>query len=407
MYSYFEDRELEKVVIYFLKHEPLLYESLSITFDICKSKLLANTKYILGIIQEDYEDAHPFKKDDFIYKPVLYQLAYSKLICEEYLNNEDILEDYLRKKLISNIQGKYNIDLFNRNMSECVFFIYILIGIYIKSDLHYYIKEVEYEPVSSNNKKLEYSFILNDGYNINVEVKTLDCDPFLKDSEIMDSLDLNRRHIYIKKIFKDEDVEETLKDILGDEEKYIELSSNFRQVTKNIKKIRKKFEQKINKDINIGVLVISYGTSREEFFSYLLHEDKGAIKRLDFGNIDNLILFSNTHYSSFMLDEIYRTEHVFSVNMSLNSYSEDIFNKLRLDKYIVKNGICQKKFISFKHNTLGVYTSEVIDTFFTLLPYFVDGEERKKHLSEINNKNECVFNYDIVVCKENGMTMNR
>ncbi|NOW84908.1 hypothetical protein B0H39_002789 [Clostridium beijerinckii] len=159
--------------------------------------------------------------------------------------------------------------------------------------------------------------------------------------------------------------------------------------------------------MNIGVLVINYGISREEFFSYFLHEERGIIRRKDFGNIDNLILFSNTHQSSFLLDEIYETQHIFAVNLNLDNYKEEIFRKLRLDNYIIKNGLIEDEYSSYQYNSVGVYTSEIIDGCFTILPDFVDVEERKKHFDEMNKNNENIFNYDIKVRKSDGKVVGR
>ncbi len=50
--------------------------------------------------------------------------------------------------------------------------------------------------------------------------------------------------------------------------KSIRLKSNIRQVGKNIKKINEKCKDTAN-EVNLGFLMINYGTSREEFISYL------------------------------------------------------------------------------------------------------------------------------------------
>lgn len=400
--------ELEKNVLKFSHQQPLLYKNLNLQLDEFKLKMINYSNFILDIIENRYSINHPFKQKDFIYKPTLYQLAYAKLVCEEYLNNKDILEDYLKKKLISNEKGKYNIDLFNRNMSECIFFLYILIGIYVKSDLFNEISSIIYEPISVNNKKLEYTFKFKDGYKINIEVKTIDCDPFLKDRQVMEKLELSKKNIYIKKYFKNIDINEQLKEIFKEGKTYSELSSNYRQVNKNIGKIREKFNfLKSDKDINIGVLVIDYGTSREEYFSYLLHKDNGSIKKIDFGNIDNLILFSNTNQSSFTYDEIYDTEHIFSVTKNLDIYTDKLYKKLRIDKYIIKNGANVEPYSNYQDDVFGIYISENINGFLTLLPYYVSCEERSEYLNKINRDNECIFNYDIKICKEHGLFMDR
>ena len=404
---YLDERKLELLIDNLLEQQPLLYERLNLNHKNCKIRIMENAKYILDFVQNKYNDDHPFRDIGFIDKPVLYQIAYSKLICEDYLENRNIINNYLDKKLISNIEGKFDIDLFNRNMNELMLLIYILMGIYIKSDLHTKIVRIDYEEIEPNSKEFEYSFICNDEYRINVEVKTLDCDPFLRDKDVMRGIDIYKKNIYIKKFFHGVDAEEELNSILDGVKEYTELKSNYRQVNSNIKKIRKKFEQKTEQDVNIGVLVINYGTSREEFFSYFLHEERGIVRRKDVGNIDNLNLFSNTHQSSFLLDEIYETQHIFAVNLNLDNYKEEIFRKLRLDNYIIKNGLIEDEYSSYQYNSVGVYTSEIIDGCFTILPDFVDVEERKKHFDEMNKNNENIFNYDIKVRKSDGKVVGR
>jgi hypothetical protein len=369
-----------------------------------------NLKYILNIIEKKYSYDHPFKNKNFTNKPILYQLAYLKLICDVYLNNTKIIDDYLKKKLISIQQKKFNIDLFNRNMSEYIFFEYILLGMYVKSDLYLQMDKVEYEPITVNNKKLEYSFILKNGFNINIEVKTIDCDPFLTNPKEMSKISLKKEYVYIKKFFKGcnkSDMNKQLKNIFEKNDKLLknkgvtELKSNCRQVNGNIKKIKEKFSQD-DKFINIGVLVINYGTSREEFFSYILNKHYGILKNNDLNNIDDLVLFSNTHITSFSLNEIYETGHIFSFNNSYDTYKKKIFEKLRLDNYIIENGKLNQGFSKFENKLVGVYIARCImdngKKFPFVLPYYISYDEEKESLHEIDNSNESIFNYNIQKC---------
>jgi hypothetical protein len=60
------------------------------------------------------------------------------------------------------------------------------------------IVQIIYEPQSPLNtdKKLEYSFCFSDNVAVNVEIKTITCDPFIKENK----LNYNEEKIYFKEI---------------------------------------------------------------------------------------------------------------------------------------------------------------------------------------------------------------
>ncbi len=63
-------------------------------------------------------------------------------------------------------------------------------------------------------------------------------------------------------------------------------------MSKNVKKINEKCTEDA-KTIHLGFLMINYGTSREEFISYLMHPEHGYLIRNPLDKMDALVLFFN------------------------------------------------------------------------------------------------------------------
>lgn len=362
--------DLLKIMIYTtLYKEQILFLRFGVSMKECYTEVLANSEEILNIIDTDYPEGHIFKRKEFVIDKFLFSFSYSKFICKKYLNNTDMMNDYINKKFKSMNNGKFNYKTFNENLSEFEIFFYIFCGIYFKSELYKNINHLEYETGGSNNKKYEYTFVFKNGTKLNFEVKALDCDPFSRDNKI-----------FKNKIFKDGDMlgkayfpNTKLVDFIGDKIKsVVEISSNYRQLNKNIRRIKEKFEVRNDKDVNIGVVVINYGTSREEFFSYLLNNEYGLINVQDFGNIDNLVLFSMCSGTTLMMDEVYENEHIFSVCLKSDEFKRNIYNSLRLNNYIVEDGKVEKRFEEFKNEEFALYKYIKRNGFYTIQPYDIE-----------------------------------
>ncbi|WP_050413634.1 hypothetical protein, partial [Clostridium botulinum] len=279
-------------------------------------------------------------------------------------------------------KGVFNYKSLNENLSEFSVFFYIFCGIYFKSELYKIIDHLDYEPNGSNNKKYEYTFVLKDKTKLNFEVKTLDCDPFSKDAKILKDINLKDGDILGKAYFPNSNLEDFIDYKTNG---IVEISSSYRQTNRNIRNIKKKFETRNDKDINIGVIVINYGTSREEFFSYLLNDEYGLINVQDFGNIDNLVLFSMCGHTTLMMNEIYENEHIFSVSINTDRYKKDIFNSLRLDNYIIKDGKIESRFYDFKTEKFSLYKYIMRNGFVTIQPYYIEDNIINDELSELRD----------------------
>lgn len=330
--------------------------------------ILENKFEILNVIKDRYPKNHIFKDNGFKFSAFLFCFAYSKLVCEKYLKNFEIMNDYINKKFISKFNGEFCSKTYNENLSEFTIFYYILTSIFVKSDLHNEIDRLDYESEGANNKRYEYSFILKNGKKVNFEVKTITCDP-LMNSELKLNL-LKDGDLLYKTYFPGTNIEDYI-----DEEYICEnniISSNYRKTKKNIKKIREKFKSDSQDDINIGVLCINYGTSVEEFISYIYNEEYGLIKKgITFDNVDNLIIFSMSSIAnSLSLDELYDWNHVLSI---CNNYNE-IFQKLRIDKYIFSDGSINKKFKECVNDYYGIYKYIHRNGYVHIIPNYVDEE---------------------------------
>ncbi len=94
---------------------------------------------------------------------------------------------------------------------------------------------------------------------------------------------------------------------------------HYRQLNKNLKKISEKFKgEKIltNKNYNIGIVVIQFATSIEEFYSYMFNPDKGLINKLDFANLDSIVFFSLTPKCGLDMQDVLDLEHIFTVMLN-------------------------------------------------------------------------------------------
>jgi hypothetical protein len=281
----------------------------------------------MKIKSNEYPEGHPFNQMEFTKDDYLVLiLAFIKM----YLIETTIIDDYLDNKLLANDNGGFSYETYFQGLNELNFFYYLLSGC-IKNDLLSHVYQINYENNSITNpsKKLEYTYCFDDMVAVGVEIKTITCEPTLKEKSmsIHDTL-------LIKKYFHDVN-------LMGidniEQYKILETCSHDRQLRKNIKKIAIKFtgENKTPlKLINVGVVVVQFATSIEEFYAYLLNENKGIIFNQDLGNIDCLVFFSLTAKPDFNMQDIYDTGHIFSVLLNDKPYIKKYLKDLRLDNYV-------------------------------------------------------------------------
>ena len=164
-----------------------------------------------------------------------------------------------------------------------------------------------------NGKMLEYSLLFRYPieYLVNIEVKTMRCDPFEKE----DNLDIHTVKdgtVLIKQLIND-DIDYNLLKKEHPEAIELEHSTYYSALNRNIKKIAEKFDGKVNAEIkmlNIGFVCIHFSTSFEEFYTYMFNKKKGIYKTMDWGNLDALVLFVLDAKNDIYLQNIYDMGYV-------------------------------------------------------------------------------------------------
>lgn len=344
------------------------------------------TDYVWKKIKANkYPEGHPFIQNDFTENDFLIQIL---SIIKMNLLETTIIDDYLDNKLKALDNGEFNCEIYFQGLNELNFFYYLLAGC-IENSLLTNIHQINYENNSITNpeKKLEYSFCFNDLVVVGIEIKTITCDPIFKEKSmsIHDTL-------LIKKFFHDV----SLSDVnnLG-QYKILEASSHDRQLRKNIKKISEKFTGENNtplKLINVGVVMIQFATSIEEFYSYLLNTERGIIYNQDLGNIDCLVLFSLTARPDLDMQDIYNTGHVFSVLLNDEPYVTDYLKRLRLDNYIATklNGMVHinQNFNKYTNIEYGIFKYVIKDDMSFYVPFKRTDEEIEEYVRYIKGEGE-------------------
>lgn len=325
-----------------------------------KIQILKNYEYIYYILKTKYPIDHPFHKC-FPFGNYIFSLAYCKYILEKKFNDTKIIEDYLQRKLISAQNNKTDFKMYNENLGEFSVFLYLFYGLFcVNNEVCNYTK-IEYEPDGDNNKVFEYSFHRADGIKLLFEVKTLTCEPEIKDSNVVNFHDLNNGQLFYKKYFKPD-----TSDCIPDEIKQngIELSSNYRQIAHNIRRIIEKCENDNN--IKIGFIVINYGTSREEFLSYLYNSQYGYLNTYPLEKVDSIVLWSMYTITTLFMPELLENEQIFVFPKNISEIDTDLYNKLRLNNFVEKKATY--KYYKTIEDRYGVYELIKNENIVTILP---------------------------------------
>ncbi|GAB6169079.1 hypothetical protein JCM1393_15390 [Clostridium carnis] len=364
-----------------LDRYPVLYERFYMNKLYCYEEILKSAYDILEIIKTDYPKGHLFLRDEFIFDEMLFSIAYCNFIGKKYLGNVEIMNDFINKKLKSMYKGVFSIKVFNENLSEFMIYFYMLTSIFFKSDLYKDFKTIKYETIGANNKRFEYTFIIGNK-EINIEVKALDCDPFSKDN--LDVRELKDGDIFIKSYFNRPIEEYNIIKL----NKVKILSSNYRQLKKNIKRIDEKCKKTDLNTINLGFVIINYGTSREEFLSYLFNSKYGIMNLYDVKNVDGIMLFSMCTDTTLLFDEVYLNDHILTALLNDNIENFKLFEALRLDKYIYNNGCVIDDITSIVEEEYQLYRYILKGGLMTIESYYIDENIIEE---KINTLNEEVF----------------
>ena len=329
-FSLIQSNLIKSNIVYQLNEYPQLY----LAFSMPKEELVANLykeyERIFNYAKVHYPDNHILRQNTIFFDAIFFSLAYCSFVVPKYLHNTEMMKDMIERKLVCTDKNKcFSWKLFNESFSEFEIFFYLFSSIFLKSDLYKEFVKLEYESDGNKNKRFEYSFIFVK-QKINVEVKALECAPELSDKyDLLKMQDGTR--FYKNYFFSQPD------DIVPFEirNKSIKLKSNIRQVGKNIKKINEKCKES-ESEINLGFLMINYGTSREEFISYLMNESDGYLVKNPLDKIDALVLFSMCTNTDLLMEEIQKQNHIF-VFKNENRADERLLIDLRLNNFVQNN----------------------------------------------------------------------
>lgn len=236
------------------------------------------------------------------------------------------------------------------------------------------ISSVIYEPshIWQNNKTLEYScvFKMPTECMVNIEVKTMRCDPFEKETDLKIN-NIKDGSILIKKLVNDDIGYEKL---LCEHQDAVELknSTYYSAFNRNIKKIVEKFDGEKNiqcRMINIGFICVHFSTSIEEFYTYMFHKEKGIYKKLQWGNLDALVLFVLDARNDILLQNVYEMGYVATMLRNDTEINRKFMEIMRLDNYVLLGDKVVKSVYDEAQKGAKLYRILKRDGFLNILPY--------------------------------------
>lgn len=357
----YTNNDIDSLNIYvssILNTYPMLLNNFNISKEYALSRIIEEYKKLFRYIKLYYPENHILKYASF-QDAIYFTIAYCSFIIPEYLGCNNLMDDIITRKLPSSIKKAFNSKLFNENYSEVQVFLYLFFSLFCINDTFSYFYKLDYEPDGSNGKRFEYAFCYKNGYRINIEVKSINCAP--ENTDNINFIEMYDGQLFYKNYFwkynKDIEIPKELLE-LG-----TELASNFNQVASNINRINEKCENK-TKNINIGFLMNNFGTSREEFISYLMHSKYGYFTQNSMKQIDAIVLFSFCTNTDLLMNRICENEHLF-VFLNNEKYKniirqflysrklKHLLKILRLTNYVENK--TDNKYYKFFDEEYGVY----------------------------------------------------
>ena len=281
--------------------------------------------------------------------------------------------------------GKYSHLKFLEGLDEALILYYILI-VNLEN-----VSSVIYEPseIMKNNKTLEYSCVFERPIRclVNIEVKTMRCDPFVKEDNL-NIRSVSDGSILIKRLINDDAEYDTL---LRKHPEAIELKSStyYSAFKQNIKRIIAKYEGGKNIQcpmLNIGFICIHFSTSMEEFYTYMFHEEKGIYKNLDWGNLDALVLFLVDARDDVILQNVYEMGYVVTMLKTDTLINRKFMEIMRLDNYILQGNEVNDDIHEVAQKGAKLFKVLKREGFLNILPFEATEEDIKNYLEYLKSE---------------------
>lgn len=351
--------------------------SLELHFKEEKEKILEKIK------KANYPERHPFL--DARFEGDFYHLVLAIFL--KFTNGEVIVDDLIFKKLNGKVSGKFDNNRFQEGIGEFNVLYYLFCSFLLKSQHeNISLKGIYYEPPAFvKGKTLEYGLDLkywNASPLVAVEVKTIETAPEYRETS---KLDIGCK--YVKPYFSNISLDHLSDRADFDSLKYLECSTHYRQLSKNIKKINHKFCSKEGV-INLGVVVFQYATSMDEIFSYLYHPIHGIYTKNPehFDNLDALVFFSLTPTPDLMLNDLYVKNHVLTMCLTDDKWKIHILDFLRLGNYIFKNKSIEDWVLPYVDKEYGIFEYRLSNGMLFFINEENDIEQADKQAEEVSQK---------------------
>ena len=121
--------------------------------------------------------------------------------------------------------------------------------------------------------------------------------------------------------------------------------------------------------INIGFICIHFSTSIEEFYTYMFHKEKGIYKKLQWGNLDALVLFVLDARNDILLQNVYEMGYVATMLRNDTEINRKFMEIMRLDNYVLLGDKVAKSVYDEAQKGAKLYRVLKREGFLNILPY--------------------------------------
>lgn len=352
-------------------------EELLNDYNLMKRVIQNNIAYIKREVDQVLlPTAHLFLQEGIEDSAEFHDLAWLLL----FSNDNEVLDRFIKR-----LPQTTDFEKYHQLWAEISILKYIRVSLF-ENDT--YLKSIFYDKKVSLSHRKDIDFSIEiDCYSkfINIEIKRVTCEPTEKENEV-------RGKLFIKKLFKDVNLETLLTPEELSKYTILSHSTHYQALKDEIKDINDKYHMTNNREnsLNIGIVNVDYATSFEEFISYLANTQKGLIyqEARIFKNIDVICLYFNNPSP-----QMHNSKHCFTFIVNNNIIEEDInaLDKIGLGNIIYKNNTIDKCFEKYAEE---LYTTVKLVMSHKIMSYYrTDVED-----SEIDSYHEYLYSLNLHTC---------